>query len=98
MLLIVSVIALGVLLIVSLIANILFYQAADRQLQRAEEYERLYQTFVNDIKERTLQTYLHMQQLDDKQIFSKDDEVGLAFREILDTLQKLNEVTQEEGE
>lgn len=98
MTLIIAVIVLSVLSIASLTANVLFYKAADRQLERGDLYEQLYSTFVADAKEQTLQTYLKMKQLDDKQIFSKDDDVGVAFREILDLLQKLNEATQEEGE
>jgi len=96
MTLIIIVIVLGVVSVASLIANVLLYKAGERQLDRADQYEQLYREFVTSTKEQTLQTYLQMKQLDDKQMFSKDDDVGSAFREILDLLQKLNEVTQEE--
>lgn len=98
--LIIVVIVLGVALIASLVANALFYKAADRQLERADLYEQMYQDFVLEMKDITLQTYTQMKQLDDvnghEGVFSKDDEVGIAFKQILSLLQTLNEVTQEE--
>lgn len=97
--LIVVVITLGVALIASLIGNALLYKAADRQLERADLYEQMYQDFVLEMKEKTLQTYVQMKQLDNvngvEGLFSKDDDVGVSFREILNLLQTLNEVTQQ---
>jgi len=93
--LIIVVIVLSVVLIASLIANALLYKAADRQLERADLYEQMYQDFTLDMKDKTLQTYVQMKELDDRGVFSKDDEVGLAFKEILNLLQILNEATQE---
>ncbi len=94
--LLVIVITFGVLFFISLIANVMFYKAGARQLERAELYEQMYQQFVTSTKEQILQTYLQMKQLDDKQMFSKDDDVGKSFRDILDILQELNDITQNE--
>lgn len=97
MLIIISVI-LGVLLTASLAANIFLWIASNRQLNKAELYEQMYTNIVFRMKDRIMNTYVQMKQLDDKAIFSKDDEVGQSFENILSILQELNELTQEEEE
>lgn len=96
------VVVLGVLLLASLTANALLYKAAERQMSKADTYEEMYQQVVLRMKDRVLQTYVKMKQLDNvngnEGVFSKDDEVGVAFKEVLETLQELNEITQEEEE
>ena len=91
-------VVLGVISITSLAANVLLYITAMRHMNRADAYEKMYQDIVLKIKDRILLTYVSMKQLDDKEIFSKDDEVGVAFKEMLSILQELNEITQEEEE
>ena len=95
MLILISVV-LGVLLSASLAANILLWVAGTRQLNRAEIYEQMYNDIVLRTKDRIMKTYVEMKQLDDKEIFSKDDEVGVSFKQMLEILQELNELTQEE--
>ena len=101
MLIIISVV-LGMLLLASLIANVLLYKAGLRQMAKADIYEEMYQDVVLKTKARIEETYVQMKQLDNvngnEGVFSKDDEVGVAFRQILAILQELNEITQEEGE
>ena len=87
---------LGVLLLASLTANVFLYRAGLRQLARADLYEEMYNDIVLKTKGRIEETYIQMKQLDDKQMFSKDDDVGVAFQEILSILAELNEITQEE--
>lgn len=90
----------GTLLILSLVANVLFWKAAERQMNLADAYEKMYSDFVLKTKDRVLKTYLQMKELDNvnghEGVFSKDDEVGVAFRQILEILQELNKLTQEE--
>lgn len=91
------VVVLGVaILLASLVANVLLYKAGERQMLKADLYEEMYKDIVLRTKGRIMETYLQMKQLDDKDMFSKDDDVGIAFREILSILQELNEITQEE--
>ena len=97
MLIIISVV-LGVLLTASLTANILLSIVGIRQLNKAEIYEQMYNDIVLRTKGRVLETYLQMKELDDKEIFSKDDEVGASFKQILAILQEFNSLTQEEEE
>ena len=89
-------VVLGVISITSLIVNILLYKAAMRHMNMADAYDQMYKDTVLKIKDRILLTYVSMKQLDEKEIFSKDDEVGVAFKEMLSILQDLNEITQEE--
>lgn len=94
-------VVLGVtILLVSLVANVLLYKAGERQMNKADIYEEMHKDIVLRTKGRILETFLQMKQLDNvngnEGVFSKDDEVGIAFREILAILQELNEITQEE--
>lgn len=89
-------VVLGVIISLSLTANVFLYRAGLRQLNRADLYEQMYNDIVLRTKGRIEETYVQMKQLDDKQMFSKDDDVGVSFREILSILQELNEITQEE--
>jgi len=97
MLILISVV-LGVLLSASLAANILLWIAGNRQMIKSDIYEQMYNDVVIRMKERIMNTYVQMKQLDDKAMFSKDDEVGVSFQQILEILQELNELTQEEEE
>jgi len=95
--LITIVVVLGVtILLVSLVANVLLYKAGERQMNKADIYEEMYKDVVLRTKGRIMETYIQMKSLDDREIFSKDDEVGASFKEILAILQELNEITQEE--
>ena len=89
-------VVLGVISIASLIANILLYIAAMRHMNRADAYEQMYQDTILKIKDRILTTYVSMKQLDDKEIFSKDDEVGSVFQEMVELVDILDEKTTRE--
>lgn len=95
-------ILLSICLIASIVVNILLYKAGVRQLsvnEILEEDNALLQKWVEEFKGDVLKTYAHMNLLDDKQMFSKDDDVGIVFRDMVELIQKLNERTQEtEGE
>lgn len=90
-------IVLGVLLLASLYGNYRLFKAGENHLERADEYESMYQDIVLRTKNRIEETYVQMKQLDDKEMFSKDDDVGSSFKQILAILQELNEITKEEG-
>jgi hypothetical protein len=91
---------LGLLSLASLATNVFLYKAGLRQLTRADVYEEMYNDIVLKMKYRIEETYVQMKQLDNvngvEGVFSKDDEVGASFKEILSVLAELNEITQEE--
>jgi len=89
--LIVTIILLSVLLTGSIVLNVLLWKAGLRQLVINE----LYAHWISDWREQVLKTWAHMQMLDDKQMFEKDDDVGIVFQDIKNIIQSLNERTEE---
>jgi len=93
------VILLSVLLTASIIGIILLWKAGERLMTTndllGQERDR-YVEWISDWRAQVLKVWAHMQMLDDKQMFEKDDEVGVAFRDIKTLIQSLNDRTQEE--
>jgi hypothetical protein len=88
-------------LIASIVGNILLYKAGVRWLNINEMYEQRlqrYETWVDEFKELAVSTYAHMKLIDDKQMFEKDDDVGVIFQEMLNLLKVLNDKTQDTTE
>jgi len=85
-----TIIVLSVLLIVSLVLNWSLFQAGQTQLAKAELYERWILEFSEDV----LSTYQNIKEIDKKQMFEKDDEVGSIFQQILELIERLNIRTQ----
>ena len=54
--------------------------------KKIDIYEQWVLEFRNDVNN----VYTQLQQLDDKQIFQKDDEVGVIFLDIVTLIEKLN--------
>jgi hypothetical protein len=92
--LIIIVIFLSILSVISIIAAYKFYKIADFHMDRADLYENWIKEFRNDVRK----TYIDIKTLDSKQIFEKDDEVGQTFSQLLEIIDKLNNVVQEEEE
>ena len=82
------------LLIISLLINVFIYKALKIQLKNINNYK----TALSESDEWSLYvrncvrtTYMKMKELDNRNIFSTDDEVGISFTELLDLLKKLND-------
>jgi hypothetical protein len=93
----IAVILLSVLLTASIIANFLLWRAGERQLIISE----LYESWISEWRAEVFKTWVHMKMLDEKQMFEKDDEVGVVFQDMMALIQSLNdrtEETTEEGE
>lgn len=88
------IVLLSVLLIASLTANILLFKAGERQLAINE----IYRGWIREWRSEVHKTYAHMKMLDDKEMFSKDDDVGMAFKEMVTVIESLNSRTTEEPE
>jgi hypothetical protein len=92
------VILLSVLLTVSIIANVLLWRAGERQL----EINEIYSNWISEWREQVFKTWAHMKLLDDKQMFEKDDDVGVVFQEMMFLIKSINdrteETTEKEGE
>jgi len=85
------IIILNIFLIISIICNILLWKAGEKQMIINE----IYIEWISDWKSFVFKTYAHMKFLDEKQIFEKDDEVGIVFQNMTDLIKNLNEKTEE---
>ncbi len=81
-----------ILLIASVIGNILLYKAGTRQLIMNEIYEK----WISEWRQEVFKMWSHMKFLDDKQMFEKDDEVGIVFQDMKMLLKSLNDKIEEE--
>lgn len=94
----ITVILLSVLLTASIVANFLLWRAGERQLIISE----LYEDWISEWRSEVFKTWMHMKLLDEKQMFEKDDEVGVVFQDMMALIQSLNdrteETTEKEGE
>jgi hypothetical protein len=84
------IIILSVLLTASICANIFLGYALDINLDKIETY----QNWFLDIKKEVSVTYSKLKDLDDKQMFEKDDDVGFVFSEMVKLIEKLKERTE----
>ena len=75
---------------ISVVINIILLIGVRNLLKQNEQLEdRLVET--NDSVRKTLQISLdNMRKLDNKQVFEKDDEVGVSFNEIKKIIEDLN--------
>lgn len=88
------IVLLAVLLIASIVVNVLLFKAGERQALRTEIYEKWIEEWRADV----LKTYAHMKMLDEKEMFSKDDDVGVVFQDMVGLIENLNSRTQETEE
>ena len=57
--------------------------------------ERL-ETWIESYAQRVIHTQATLKEIDDKGSFEADDEIGVVFQSIKETIDELNEITQEE--
>jgi len=88
------VILLFLLLTSSIILNFLLWKAGERQLVIND----LYISWISEWRMEVLKTWTHMKMLDDKQMFEKDDDVGIVFQDMKDLIRNLNNKTEESTE
>jgi hypothetical protein len=62
----------------------------DRNFERIDTLEQWIIEFKNDVDV----TYRKLKDVDDKQMFQKDDDVGFVFSEIIKLIEKLNKRTE----
>ena len=84
-------------LILSVTINVLLFRALRIQLQKLKLYETWiteYEIWTNDVRNSIRATYVRMKDLDHRDVFFKDDEVGVVFSELLNLLKHLNDRIQ----
>jgi hypothetical protein len=81
------------LFIVALLVVIGFLcKALSIQVRKNEIYEQ----WIVELQNKVDEVQQTMTILDDRQMFSKDDEVGAVFQQIVDLVASLNEITAKE--
>jgi hypothetical protein len=81
-----------ILCVISLILNIFLITSLNINLKKIQIYE----SWILNYQEIVKETYLLLKEVDDKEIFEKDDEVGAVFSNIREIIQDLKEKTYEE--
>lgn len=76
---------LGVLLLISISLNVYFIKKLNKLFERLDQYNE----FIDDVNSRVNLTYNKLKELDNKQMFEKDDDVGFVFTNILKLIEKL---------
>ena len=79
------------ILILSLSVNIVLILIARAQYIKSNKYESMIVEFGDDV----LETFINLKKLDDRQIFEKDDEVGVVFSDMVSLIEKFNDRTQD---
>ena len=54
------------------------------------------ETWIESYAQRVIDTQETLKEIDDKGSFEADDEIGVVFTSIKETIDELNEITQEE--
>ncbi len=83
-------IILSVLLTISICINIYFAISIDRLYEKIETFSR----WIIEYKQYTTNTLQKLKEIDDQEIFQKDDEVGFVFSEIIKLIEKLDKRTE----
>lgn len=85
-------ILLGILILVLLTVIGFLAKALTIQVKKNEVHEQ----WIVSLQNRVEEVYTTINQLDERQIFSKDDEVGAVFQQMVDLIASLNEMTTKE--
>ena len=77
---------LTILLSLSVLVNISTIIIIKKKLKIIDIYQDWVLTTISKLQN----TYIRLKEIDDKQMFEKDDDVGVAFKNILDAVDSLN--------
>lgn len=87
----------SILLTLSIILNIFLYKLLKVQFKKLNLCENLindYDSWIDSTRNTVRLTYLKLKEVDEKNLFYKDDDVGFVFQELLNLLTKLNDRIQ----
>ena len=75
---------------ISVILNIVLLVGVRNLLRQNEQLEDRLVSTVNSVREKISDALENMRRLDNKQVFEKDDEVGVTFDEMKKIVEDLN--------
>jgi hypothetical protein len=67
-----------------------------KALQVQINKQKVYENWIIDAQNLVNKTYQTMRDIDNKGYFQSEDEVGLVFKELVEAIEYLNEVTKSE--
>lgn len=88
----ITVIILSIILLISVGINIYFGLMLNSSYDKIEKCESMidsYEVEISNFHESLVSTLLKLKELDNKQIFEKDDEVGFVFSEIIKLIEEI---------
>ena len=74
-----------ILLVLSIATNIFLGRALNINLKKLDIYEQWVVSFQDMLKD----TYTRLKQVDDRNLFEKDDDVGFVFQSILNIIEEI---------
>ena len=85
-----TIVILSVLLAISVCIIVAGYIAININLEKIETYEKWILEFQTDVQ----QTYIQLREVDNKNLFNKDDDVGFVFTQLVNIVEKLKDKTK----
>jgi len=82
------------LLTISIVVNIFFVISLKKAFSQIDSLE----IWLIDFKNLMNQTYNKLKIIDNRDIFEKDDEVGVAFKEILSIIDSTNNIIKDDDD
>lgn len=82
------------LLTISIVVNIFFVISIKKAFSQIDSLE----IWLIDFKNLMNQTYNKLKIIDNRDIFEKDDEVGVAFKEILSIIDSTNNIIKDDDD
>jgi len=84
--------AVSILLVISVILNLFLIKGILISIKKTEIYEEWFIRYQSELME----TYLKLKEVDERQIFEKDDDVGFVFQSIVNIIEDLKSKTYAE--
>lgn len=83
--------AIGLIFVILLLLTVIGFLAKALSIQVKKT--AIYEKWIVELQNKVNEVYDTMTALDDKEMFSKDDEVGVAFQQMVELVKSLNEKT-----
>lgn len=80
----------NIAIVVSLVFNLILLIGVRNLLKQNEELEDRLISSVNEMRTRIQNTLTSMRDIDNREVFEKDDEVGASFSELKKLIEDLN--------
>ena len=79
--------------VISIILNVILFILVKNNLNKIDIYEK----WILNYRELVKKTYTSLKEIDERQMFEKDDDVGFVFTSILSIIKELDEKIYDEN-